>query len=158
VSPGSVDSVRLAEPGDEAQVARLLGEFRDWWGKSTPTDGEFEASVERILAEGDGEYLLAFDRGGEPVGVCQLRYRWSIWTSAPDCWLEDLYVRPAGRRSGLGRRLVDAAVERARARGCRRVELDVNEDNEAALALYRACGFTLEPKGPTRTLFISRSL
>lgn len=149
-------SVRLAGSGEVATVARLLGEFRDWWGKSTPTDREFEASVERVTAAGDGEYLLAFDGGGEAVGVCQLRYRWGIWTSAPDCWLEDLYVREAARGAGLGRALVDASVERARERGCRRIELDVNEDNAAAIGLYTACGFSLTPKGPGRTLFISR--
>jgi ribosomal protein S18 acetylase RimI-like enzyme len=67
-------------------------------------------------------------------------------------------VREGARRAGLGRALVQAAVDRARDRGCRRIELDVNEDNAAALALYQSCGVTLEPKPPGRTLFIGRSL
>jgi GNAT superfamily N-acetyltransferase len=92
------------------------------------------------------------------VGVAQVRFRWSIWTSAPDCWLEDLFVRESARGAGLGRALVDAAIDLARDRGCKRIELDVNEDNTAALALYRACGFTLEPKPPGRTLFLGRPL
>jgi GNAT superfamily N-acetyltransferase len=105
----------------------------------------------------DGEFLLgAVD--GEPVGVCQLRFRWSVWKSAEDCWLEDLFVREEARRSGLGRALVEAALERARERGCKRIELDVNEDNGAARALYEACGFLTEPKPPGRTLFIGRPL
>ena len=61
--------------------------------------------------------------------MCQIRFRWSVWKTAEDCWLEDLYVREAARRGGLGRALVEAAVARAQARGCRRIELDVNEDN-----------------------------
>ena len=105
------------------------------------------------MADGSGEYLLA----GED-GVCQLRYRWSVWTGADDCWLEDLYVRESARGRGLGRKLVEAAVERARSRGCRRIELDVNEENEAAVALYVSAGFTTEPKPPGRTLFVSRRL
>jgi GNAT superfamily N-acetyltransferase len=64
----------------------------------------------------------------------------------------------AARRAGLGRALVRAALERAEARGCRRVELDVNEDNTDAIAFYRGLGFTTEPKPPGRTLFIARSL
>jgi GNAT superfamily N-acetyltransferase len=117
------------------------------------------ASVRRIMAGSDGQYLLAApDEGAEPAGVAQLRFRWSVWKTAEDCWLEDLFVREEARGSGLGRRLVEAAVQRAKERGCRRIELDVNEDNETAQALYVACGFSLEPKPPGRTLFVSRPL
>lgn len=146
-----------AAPGEAQSVAGLLGEFRSHFGKSEPDDASMRASVERIMAGGDGEYLLAAD-GGEPVGVCQLRYRWSVWTAAHDCWLEDLFVRAEARGRGLGRALVTAAIARARERGCGRVELDVNEDNAPALALYEACGFSREPKPPGRTLFMGRLL
>ena len=71
-----------------------------------------------------------------------------MWKTADDCWLEDLYVRETAREAGLGRALVEAAVARAQVRGCRRMKLDVNEDNEAAVALYLTCGFTFEPKPP----------
>ncbi len=111
------------------------------------------------MEAGDGEYILGGTAaGGEPQAVCQIRFRWSVWKTAEDCWLEDLYVREDARRGGLGRALVEAAVARAQARGCRRIELDVNEDNEAARRLYSACGFTFEPKPPGRTLFVGRAL
>ena len=130
--------VRRATPEDAAEVARLLIDFRDWTGRSEPSDESFRASVERIIARADAEYLLA----GEPArGVCQLRYRHSVWTAADDCHLEDLYVSDEARGQGLGRALVEAAFERARARGCRRVELDANEANGAAVGLYESLGF-----------------
>ena len=152
-------TTRIAGSDDAPAVARLLCEFRDWWGNSGPSDEDMLASVLRVMDGGDGEFLLgATASGSEPAGVCQVRFRWSVWKTALDAWLEDLYVREAARRGGLGRALVEAAVARARARGCRRIELDVNEDNEAALALYEGCGFTLEPKPPGRTLFIGRAL
>ena len=148
-----------AEPREADVVARLIAEFGDWWGKNPIPAEEIRPSVERIMTGADGEYLLgAVDDGTDAAGVCQLRFRWSVWKSAEDCWLEDLYVREDARRSGLGRALVEAALERARERGCKRIELDVNEDNEAALALYAACGFLAEPKPPGRTLFIGRPL
>ena len=65
---------------------------------------------------------------------------------------------PEARRSGLGRALVEAALESARERGCVRIELDVDEDNAPALALYRACGFRLDSKGRGRTLLAGRRL
>ena len=139
-------------------VTALIAEFRDWFGKDEPATDEMRVSVERIHTSGEGEYLLAAGGDGEPVGVSQLRYRWSVWTSAEDCWLEDLYVRESARGEGLGRALVEASAERARERGCKRIELDVNEDNGPALVLYRSCGFTLHPKGPSRALFLGRKL
>jgi GNAT superfamily N-acetyltransferase len=139
-------------------VAELMCEFRDWWGHTEPSGADMLASVRRIMG-GDGEFLLAAGAlDGEPDGVAQVRFRWSVWKTAEDCWLEDLYVRERARRGGIGRALVDGVTARARERGCRRIELDVNEDNEAALALYEACGFTLEPKPPGRTLFVGRAL
>lgn len=148
-----------ADAGEAEAVARLIAEFGEWWGKNPVGAEEIRRSVERIMAGDDGEYLLgAVDASSEGAGVCQVRFRWSVWKSAEDCWLEDLYVQEDARRSGLGRALVEAAVERARERGCKRIELDVNEDNAPALALYEACGFLMEPKPPGRTLFIGRPL
>jgi GNAT superfamily N-acetyltransferase len=149
--------VWLAGEEDLDAVARLIAEFRDHWGKSEPTVESIRESVGRIQAGGDAEYLLGSAEGGEPAGVAQLRYRESVWSSG-DCWLEDLFVRESARGAGLGRALVEACFERARARGCGRIELDTNEDNEGAIALYEATGFSLEPKGPGRTLFLGRKL
>jgi ribosomal protein S18 acetylase RimI-like enzyme len=146
-----------ADADEVDAVARLMARFRDHLRKEGPPDQEIRASAERILAENRAQFLLAA-ADSEPLGVCQLRYRWSVWTTAEDCWLEDLYVVPEGRGRGLGRALVEAALAAARERGCVRIELDVDEDNQAALALYRSCGFRLDSKGPSRALLAGRRL
>jgi ribosomal protein S18 acetylase RimI-like enzyme len=128
-----------AAPDEAPAVAALLAAFRDHLGYDQPSDASMLASVERLIGRDDSEYLLAGD--GEPVGVAQVRYRWSVWWDAEDCWLEDLYVHPEARGSGLGRALTMAVIDRATARGCRRVELDVSSENPAALALYESLGF-----------------
>jgi ribosomal protein S18 acetylase RimI-like enzyme len=151
--------VRLAGEDDADAVSSLIAAFRDWWGKDEPTLDRIRGTVDDLLPDPNTEFLLA--AAGEddpPAGVCQLRYRLSVWTGADDCWLEDLYVEEAARGAGLGRALVEAAIERAAARECRRIELDVNEQNTAALAFYERLGFTTEPKPPGRTLFVSRRL
>jgi ribosomal protein S18 acetylase RimI-like enzyme len=148
--------VRRAGIDDLQAVATLIAEFRDWWGKSEPRLRTIIATVERLLEEPSTEYFIAVDQ--DPVGVCQVRYRLSVWTGVEDCWLEDLFVAEAARGGGHGRALVEAALESARARGCKRIELDVNEQNEDALRFYLSLGFTAEPKPPGRTLFISRPL
>jgi ribosomal protein S18 acetylase RimI-like enzyme len=148
-----------AQAEDLEPVCELIAAFRDWWGKDEPKLEQIRATTARLLEDPNTEFLLAAADGDrQAAGVCQLRYRLSVWTGADDCWLEDLYVDESARGTGLGRALVQAAVERAAERGCRRMELDVNEQNTAALAFYEQMGFTTEPKPPGRTLFISRKL
>ncbi len=149
-----VARVWVAGAAEAHAIAGLLGEFRDWMGRSVPDDGALLASVELLLADAGCEYLLAAPTPeGEGEAVCQLRYRHGVWYSAPDCWLEDLYVRPAARRSGLGGALIEASFARARARACCRIELDTDTGNAAALGLYRRHGFSAEAdQGETRVL------
>ena len=130
-----------AAPDEAPAVAALLGGFRDHLGYEGPDDASVLASVERIISRDDAEYLLGAASCDEPAGVAQVRYRWSVWWESEDCWLEDLYVRDDARGSGLGRALTETVMERARERGCRRVELDVNTENTPALRLYRSLGF-----------------
>jgi GNAT superfamily N-acetyltransferase len=151
--------VWLAREEDADAVASLIAGFRDWWGNERPLDADIRATVGRLIPDSATDYLLAAaDGASEPAGVCQLRYRLSVWTGVDDCWLEDLFVADGARRSGLGRALVEAAVDRARERGCRRMELDVNEENLDAIAFYVSLGFSTEPKPPGRTLFVARKL
>jgi ribosomal protein S18 acetylase RimI-like enzyme len=130
--------VRPATADDAAEVARLIAAFRDWQGRDEPTDSSIAASVRRLMDDPNTEYLLG---GDPPAGVLQLRFRHSVWTGTDDAHLEDLFVDPEARGSGLGRELVEAALGRARERGCARIELDANEANEPALRLYRSVGF-----------------
>jgi ribosomal protein S18 acetylase RimI-like enzyme len=65
-----------------------------------------------------------------------------------------LAVDPARHRQGIGRLLIEAAIEEARARGARRLTLRVLADNTAARALYEAAGFTVE--GVLREEFLLR--
>jgi len=150
--------IRNATPADVAELAHLFAGFRDWWDKDEPRLDSIQATLEELLADPKTDFLLAVDDGGKPVGFAQLRYRLSVWTGADDCWLEDLFVEKDAQGAGHGRALVEASFDAARARGCTRIELDVNEENENAFALYVALGFNPEPKPPGKTRFISRPL
>jgi ribosomal protein S18 acetylase RimI-like enzyme len=154
-----VAHVWLAGEGEAEAVAELMAGFRDHMGRSEPSLDSLRVSAVRLIADPHTEFLLgSAEEGGEPAGICQLRFRHAIWTGANDCWLEDLFIRADARRAGLGRALVGEALERARARGCRRVELDVDDDNESAIALYEAMGFSRESKPPGRNLLMGARL
>ena len=150
----------VAQPDEAEIVAALLVEFRDHMGSDWPSANSFLASVERLLEDRDTEYLLASrDDDSAPAGVLQLRFRFSVWEAAPDAWVEDLFVRADARRAGIGEALLTLAFERAAERGARRIELDTNESNQAALALYERHGFSTRSKGGDgRDLFLGRPL
>ncbi len=143
---------------DEAEiVADLLIAFRDHLGSARPSDNAMLAGVERLMEGVEAEFLLASpDEDSPPSGVAQLRFRFSVWEAAPDCWLEDLFVRQHARGRGVGAALVEMTIARAQERGARRVELDTNEDNAAAIALYERHGFSSQSKasGAGRDLFL----
>jgi ribosomal protein S18 acetylase RimI-like enzyme len=145
-----------AGPDEAETVARLMIGFRDHLGYDWPSDNAFLAGVERLLEDRDTEFLLASAGDDEPpTGVAQLRFRWGIWRAGGDCLVEDVFVEEHARGRGVARALLEHATERARERGCRRMELDTNESNEAALALYHAFGFT---EGSPRDLYLRRHL
>lgn len=160
MSEGTTARAWLAQPEEAEAVAGLLVEFRNHLGHDWPSDNAFLASVERLLEDADAEFLLAArDDDSPPAGVLQLRFRFSVWKAAPDAWIEDLFVHADARRCGVGEALLELAITRAGARGAKRVELDTNEDNGAALALYERHGFSTRSKGGGgRDLFLGRPI
>jgi ribosomal protein S18 acetylase RimI-like enzyme len=155
----SAPHVWRATLNDAETIAELLVEFRDHLGRDWPSANAFHAGVERVLERGEADFLLAAPEQDEPAAaVCQLRYGFNLWRAGMECVLEDLYVRPDTRRGGFGGALVEAALERARERNCRWIELDTHEDNAPALALYERFGFHVGRAGGKRDVVLARSL
>jgi ribosomal protein S18 acetylase RimI-like enzyme len=112
---------------DLAQAeARPEAEWREW----AMRDGR----------DGRNVIFLAFAEDAEPAGMAGVRGEANpkLGHSA-NLW--GVYVRPAHRRMGLARRLVDACVGFARERGFVTIKLGVRADNHAAADCYRAAGF-----------------
>lgn len=58
----------------------------------------------------------------------------------PELFINEIGVAPEYRRRGIGKALIKAVIEEAKKAGCRLAWLAVDEDNKAALALYRSAG------------------
>jgi ribosomal protein S18 acetylase RimI-like enzyme len=137
--------VRRAESADAEAIGQLLDAFNREFDEPTPGPVFLARRVRELLAAGDVTVLLG--GGVEPVGLALLRFRPALWADGLDCYLEELYVVPAQRGHGLGRALMEAAIDLARERGAARMDLGTAEDDLAARALYESLGFTNRERG-----------
>jgi GNAT superfamily N-acetyltransferase len=74
------------------------------------------------------------------VGFALWYPTFSTWTGRPGLWLEDLFVRPSARGTGLGRALLQALAAVCVERGYRRFEWWVLDWNAPAIGFYRSLG------------------
>ena len=131
--------VRRADASDAEAVGRLLHDFNTEFDEPTPGPDALAERVRVLLAAGDTRILI----GGEgPDGLAVLRFREAIWDAALECYLAELYVVPERRGQGLGRALMEAALDAARAEGATHMDLGTSEDDVAARALYESLGFS----------------
>jgi GNAT superfamily N-acetyltransferase len=141
-------TVRRADLADAEAIGRLLHDFNSEFGEPTPGPGALADRIRELLAAGEITVLLG---GVGPYGLAVLRFRPAIWTEALECYLAELYVVPDRRGRGLGRALMEAAIELARREGANHIDLGTSEDDHAARALYESLGFSNregKPDGP----------
>ena len=133
------NTVRRATAEDAADVARLLHDFNTEFSEPTPGVPILTERARRMLGDGELTVLLV---GDGPNGLAQMRFLPSIWSSAPSCYLEELYVAPSLRGQGMGRALLEATIAAAREAEADHIDLNTGETDTAARALYESAGFT----------------
>jgi ribosomal protein S18 acetylase RimI-like enzyme len=132
-------TVRVAEPGDAADVARLLNDFNTEFDDFTPGVEALTENARRMLTDGEMTVVLA---GDGPDALAELRFRRSVWTLETDAYLEELYVAPPLRGRGIGRALLEATLDVARERGATHIDLTTSLGDAAAIGLYESSGFS----------------
>jgi len=150
VSASSSDdlAVRRATEADAEGIGQLLHDFNREFDEPTPTPQALAARIRLLIGGGDTQVVLG---GKGPDGLAVLRLRPAIWSLGLECYVAELYVVPERRAQGLGRALMEAAMDEARKRGADRIELGTSEDDVAACRLYESLGFTnreSRPDGP----------
>lgn len=148
-------------PGDVADVAALMRDY----AASLPVDLGYQG-FDRELAELPGAYapptgalLIARDGAGKRLGCVGLR-------AQPDtpgcCEMKRLYVAPHARGLGLGRALMQAAIEKAARLGYRTMRLDTLPTMTSAIAMYQSSGFRpIAPyysPAPPGTVFMAKDV
>jgi ribosomal protein S18 acetylase RimI-like enzyme len=126
-------------PADIATAAALFEEYAAGLGVDLGYQG-FPAELAGLpgaYAPPAGELLLAWVGGADALGCVALR----PLEDGGACEMKRLYVRPAGRRLGLGRALVAEIIAKATALGYAEMKLDTLPSMGAAAALYAKFGF-----------------
>lgn len=136
-------SIRSVIPSDFPAVVRMLKALQVHVGEPAA------AKVSVAILEADGPFghgnfnILVAENAGEIVGLCLYSMAFSGWRGCSGLFVEDIYVEPALRGAGLGRRLLDAALQAEAHRGARFIKLEVSMENASAIAFYQRLGFTI---------------
>lgn len=141
-SPAAPVVVRAARPGDVPALLEMfaeLAEYEHLTQELRATAQQLEAAL--FGASPAAEALVAEHAGsGEPIGYALFFATFSSFLANTGVWLEDLFVRSAHRRGGVGRALLAAVAARMRERGGQRLEWAALDWNEPALNFYRGLG------------------
>ena len=131
-------SVHTATTAEAGVVAQLLYDFNVEFDTPTPPVPALTRRLAELIESGETVVLLG---GAGPHGLAVLRFRPSMWSEGLECYLAELYVVPDRRGNGLGRALMTAALETARARGADSMDIGVDEPDLPARRLYESLGF-----------------
>lgn len=150
-------SIRAANPDDIPAVARLLAQLFEQELDFAPDYGAQVRGLKAIMSDPRIGTVLVAERSGELCGTVNLLYTVSTALGGPVALLEDLVIARFDRRAGIGAKLLAEAIETARARGCLRISLLTDADNETAQTLYTGFGFRKSTMVPFR-LALARTL
>ena len=133
--------LRAAIADDEAAVLRLIEELFEPPGRRPAGFSSERATsgFQHAVAEPHADVLLALD-GEAAVGLASVYAEFPSIRFGRRCWLEDLVVTASRRGEGIGRRLLEAAIEWGRAHGCSHLELSSAVTRGDAHRFYLANG------------------
>ncbi|MFL5339314.1 MAG: GNAT family N-acetyltransferase [Gemmataceae bacterium] len=126
-------------------VAPLFDRYRQFY-RQPPDPAGTAAFLRERLSRQHSVVFVAVDAAAPAValGFVQLYPTFSSIRMKPVLILNDLYVAEEARRAGVARRLMNAALEHARATGAVRLELSTAKDNVSAKALYLDLGYEID--------------
>ena len=120
----------------------LFAGYQSFYGVERPDDDRNLAFFGQFLEPSEAGVVLGAWEDGTPVGFACLYWTFSSVSAADIALMNDLFVASEARGKGVGRALIDAAVEAARDRGCHHLEWYTAPDNATAQRLYDATGAT----------------
>jgi ribosomal protein S18 acetylase RimI-like enzyme len=133
-------SIRHASAADAAVIADLIGEMARAFGG----EREMDESYVPVFLSHPGTAILLAEAGGDAVGLLACGIKPNLYHGGSAGIVEELVVRPAYRRRGVGEALLRHALDLLEDAGCVEVALSTDLGNQGAQALYRRVGLADE--------------
>jgi GNAT superfamily N-acetyltransferase len=131
--------IRPVVPNDLAQWRPLWDGYNTFYRRSGPlalAEEITSTTWARFLDGDEPVHALVAEHEGRLVGLVHYLFHRSTTLIGPTCYLQDLFTVPAVRGQGIGRALIAAVNQRARASGAGRVYWMTHETNTTAMKLY----------------------
>lgn len=141
--------IRLCKPEDAETDAAILAPLIQAYTQQfeihqIPDTQSLTDLVFSLLSTGFSEFVIA-EIENKPVGCLQINYRLSTREAVPYAFIDDVYVESNPHTSGITRSMVDYACQRADARGCAYVDVDILPDDTRSKKFYERMGFDRYP-------------
>ena len=134
-------NVRLAIPSDRDEVLRLVnGLLVELGGSSRPAEAAGPV-FDELVSGGEAGFIVIAEEDGAAKAACTASFVQAIRTVGRYVILQEMYVEPDWRSSGVGRAVIDFALEYAVASGCQVVELGTPRIGERQIEFYERAGF-----------------
>ena len=124
-------TIRKAESGDEAVVMQLIRELAEYEKIAHEVIATEETIRESLFGRRPAAEAILAHRGGAVAGFAVFFRNFSTFVGRPGIYIEDIYVRPALRGSGVGRALLRHIAGIAKTNGLGRIEFAVLDWNPA---------------------------
>ena len=133
--------IRDARAQDLPALLRMMRSLAEQPPAIAFDEGEVCTAFQRFLLDSELGQAWLLWLGEKLVGYVILTLGYSFEFRGRDAFIDELYIEPEFRRTGLGRRAMEFVEEKARALGVNALHLEVDRGNDAALELYRRAGY-----------------
>lgn len=129
-------TIRFIEANDFETWLTLWKGYQEFY-QSWIDDQVTRSTFSRFLSEQEPVYCLVIeDESQKIIGFVHYIFHRSTWSEGNYCYLQDLFVDPAQRASGIGRKLIEEVYKIAEEKKCSRVYWLTQETNYQARMLY----------------------
>jgi L-amino acid N-acyltransferase YncA len=131
-------------PASEKDIPMILEMMEDFYkNESIPYDEvKSRATLRDFIMRQNAGKMWLINRNDKVVGYCCMVFSYTLEYHGPDCFIDEIYIRPEFQNKGMGKKALSLLEQYAKDRGIRAMHLFVFDENKKAFDIYAKNGFT----------------